>query len=79
VDVPQRLGIKVALSPDRQMMAVSGLANERIQLWEINSSKVRWEFPGHGVPVTGLAFSPDGLLLISGSFDNTALVWNVRE
>ncbi len=33
---------------------------------------------GHRLPVTGVAFSPDGQRLVSGSFDTTAKVWDVQ-
>jgi WD40 repeat protein len=36
---------------------------------------VRWRLGGY---IHGLAFSPDGKALCSGSSDSTALVWDVR-
>jgi cytochrome c len=34
---------------------------------------------GHGGPVRALAISPDGNTAISGSFDQTAIVWSLRR
>jgi cytochrome c len=34
---------------------------------------------GHGGPVRALAISPDGATAISGSFDQTAIVWSLRR
>src|SRR5437764_7688551 len=34
-------------------------------------------FRGHGGPVRALAVSPDGATAISGSFDQSAIIWNV--
>jgi cytochrome c len=37
------------------------------------------EMRGHGGPVRGLSVSPDGATAISGSFDTSAIVWNLGE
>lgn len=37
------------------------------------------EMRGHGGPVRGLAVSPDGAMAISGSFDTSAIIWNLGE
>ena len=34
---------------------------------------------GHGGPVRALAISPDGAAAISGSFDQTAIIWSLRR
>src|ERR1700687_3537371 len=40
---------------------------------------VQAQLRGHGGPVRGLAISPDGNTAISGSFDQTAIVWSLRR
>ncbi|MDQ4135238.1 MAG: WD40 domain-containing protein, partial [Pseudomonadota bacterium] len=35
----------------------------------------RAELRGHGGPVRALAVSPDGRLALSGSFDQSAILW----
>jgi cytochrome c len=37
------------------------------------------EMRGHGGPVRGLAVSPDGAMAISGSFDTSAIIWNLED
>src|SRR5947209_10167936 len=35
-------------------------------------------FRGHGGPVRALAVAPDGATAISGSFDQSAIIWNIE-
>src|SRR5437588_9017260 len=37
------------------------------------------ELRGHGGPVRALAISSDGSTAISGSFDQSAILWNLRD
>jgi cytochrome c len=37
------------------------------------------ELRGHGGPVRAIAISPDGLTAISGSFDQSAILWRIDE
>jgi WD40 repeat protein len=66
--------IRFAFSPDGRMLAVG---DQKIQLYEVASGRLRREFTGHEGDVRCLAFSPDGRLLASGSTDTTVLIWDV--
>src|SRR6266852_2086561 len=45
----------------------------------LSSSSAQAQLRGHGGPVRALAISPDGATAISGSFDQTAIVWSLRR
>ena len=47
-----------------------------IRLYDFASGKLVALLKGHENVVYGLAFSPDGSRLISGSVDNTAIIWD---
>ena len=49
-----------------------------IRLWEIATSECIRTFWGHYSDIQDLAFSPDGTLLASGSFDSTILLWDMK-
>ena len=79
----------MALSPDGKWLAVGGdMANftgaklpdneevQTIRLYDFESGKLVALLKGHTDIVRSLAFSPDGSKLISGSSDNTAIIWD---
>ncbi|MDD9972769.1 MAG: WD40 repeat domain-containing protein [Candidatus Poribacteria bacterium] len=49
-----------------------------IRLWEVATGENIATFWGHPTDVQDLAFSPDGTLLASGSFDGTILLWDMK-
>jgi WD40 repeat protein len=80
-----------ALSPDNQLLAVGGyigsytgkIAREeeeacKIRIINFRTGKVIRLLKGHKNVINGLNFSPDNHLLISGSFDTTARIWDVN-
>lgn len=54
-----------------------GTEKVSIRLWEVATGENIATFWGHPTDVQDLAFSPDGALLASGSFDGTILLWDV--
>ena len=49
-----------------------------IYVWDIATGENIATFWGHPTDVQDLAFSPDGSLLASGSFDGTILLWDMK-
>ena len=50
--------------------------NVRIKLWDVETGEEITTLTGHTEPVESLAFSHDGKILASGSFDGTVLLWD---
>jgi RNA polymerase sigma factor (sigma-70 family) len=64
-------------SPDGRTVAWSTVEDPAIRLVEVASGRDRHSFHGHRGPAPLLAFSADGEVLVSGSTDATALVWDL--
>lgn len=73
----------MALSPDGKWLAAGGWLTgepadrDAVRLFDFASGRLVALLKGHDQPVLGLAFSPDGTALVSGSGDGTAIVWTV--
>jgi WD40 repeat protein len=68
----------VAFSPDGHLLASS--SNGGILLWDLTRRQpLATTLTGHRGVVGGLAFSPDGTTLISGSWDSTVRYWDVAH
>jgi len=79
----------MALSPDGKWLAVGGdlrtsagtklqegEETQTIRLYDFESGKLVALLKGHRDVIRSLGFSPDGSKLISGSSDNTAIIWD---
>src|SRR5262249_46052105 len=61
-------------SPDDRWIA-SGSQNGKVTIWDAASGRKRLSFPAHANHVRSVAFSPDGHLLATASWDGTVKVW----
>jgi len=54
-----------------------GMEKMAIRLWDVETGKNIHTFWGHTTDIETLTFSPDGIILASGSFDGTVLLWDL--
>jgi len=71
----------LAFTPDGTVLASAGGNNEdfAIRLWDVASGQSIGKLDGHSGIVWGVAFSPDGQMLVSVSSDATAKIWDWRN
>lgn len=69
----------LTLSPDGTFLAIGGTwPEQRIQIWNVVTHVLVVEFCGHKSDVESVAFSSDGTILASGSYDGTTLLWDMK-
>jgi RNA polymerase sigma factor (sigma-70 family) len=66
----------LAFSPDGRTLVSGDWAGGKIHFWELATGKHFRQFAGHQGRNLGLAFSPDGSLLLTADSDTTVLVWD---
>ena len=67
----------IALSHNGELAAVA--AQEIIEIWNLREGVLAARMSGHKHHPQGLAFTPDGRFLISGSLDQTVRVWEMAS
>ena len=67
---PHEMRVMTAeLSGDGTLLATGGRDN-KVRLWDVETEKLHQTLSGHIGPIQGLAFSPDGTLLVSSGGHN---------
>ncbi|MDE0317967.1 MAG: WD40 repeat domain-containing protein [Candidatus Poribacteria bacterium] len=65
----------ITYSPDKKKIAVT--AGGKVNLWNASGKHLK-TLTGHKGYVAGITFSPEGNVLVTGSSDRTARLWNVH-
>jgi WD40 repeat protein len=70
----------MTLSPDGKTIASgSGGGDYNVRLWDVKTRKVIANWTGHTYVVCTLCWSADSERVVSGSWDGTARIWNVKS
>jgi WD40 repeat protein len=78
---PSSKATSVAFSPNCKLLAIgdhSGNAAS-IHVWDLPNDKEKATFLGHKGRISSLAFSRDGAILVSASWDGTVQLWDVSQ
>lgn len=67
----------LAYSPDGQRIAT--VSNQTVTIWDAQTWDEIYHLIGHEGAVVSVAFSPDGLRLVSGSKDATLRIWDATN
>lgn len=77
---PQRLPFScVAIDPAAEIVCAGSHDSFDIHLWSVQTGALLDQLSGHEGPISTLAFTPDGRMLVSGSWDRTIRTWNVFD
>ncbi|KAK5071740.1 U3 snoRNP protein [Lithohypha guttulata] len=77
---PQRLSFScLAIDPAAEVVCAGSHDSFDVHLWSVQTGALLDQLSGHEGPISTLAFTPDGRMLVSGSWDRTIRTWNVFD
>ncbi|MCB0631723.1 MAG: WD40 repeat domain-containing protein [Saprospiraceae bacterium] len=65
----------LAYSPNGKKMIAAYEEGEIAKLWDLRRPQLITEFKGHQAAISSVTFSPDGRKILTGSWDQTAILW----
>jgi WD40 repeat protein len=75
---PGNLGfLSVAFHPTLPWLATGG-EDWIVRVWDTSNGKQLVELPGHKYPVCGVAFNPDGKILVSAATNGNLKIWDLN-
>jgi periodic tryptophan protein 2 len=75
---PTRLSFSsLAIDPSAEIVCASSLDSFDIHIWSVQTGQLLDQLSGHEGPISTLAFTPDGAMLTSGSWDHTIRLWSI--
>ena len=78
VDIKKKVEVTcISASPSDSRMLAAGYSDGSIRLWDVGTREADVTFTGHKTSVTCLSWDVAGLRLVSGSRDNSIIVWDV--
>jgi len=73
------LAVRWSPLSDSSSLLATASHDSTVKLWNPETGVCVSTLTGHADPVYAIAFSPDGSLLASGSFDRRVLIWSVKD
>lgn len=68
----------MAFSPDGRKMIAAYEEGDIAKLWDLRRPQLITEFKGHRALISSIAFSPDGRKIVTGSWDQSAILWTYK-
>lgn len=65
--------------PLQSSIVATASVDKTVKIWDIETGQAMHTLVGHSSSVYTVAFSPDGQLIASGSFDEKVCIWSVRD
>ena len=71
--------LSVAITPDGSRLAI-GYSSGNLAMYSLPEVKFIWKLErAHSNYINRIAFSPDNMLLASGSYDNSVILWRAKD